>query len=145
MLASQALTRPDTTSAVRDSLWTIGDVVRKLRGRKGWTQVHLAEAAGVNKATVTLFEANPERADRRTILRVVKALGITEADLYAYAEPVSLSAEQREYLKLLEDLESPRRGIVLALARRELEVQRERSIEAHSIPVADPSKTGTGT
>lgn len=141
MLALRAQTRLDTTSGVPDSLFTIGDVVRKLRDRRGWTQVQLAERAAVNKETIKNLEADPDSAQRRTIIRVCKALEITEADLYAYAEPVAMSARDREHWALWKrvEVEPDKAAILLGLAADYDEQRKARESQPRSEAAAAPS------
>lgn len=138
MLALRGLSRRDTTSRVMSGFWHVGDVVRKLRDLRKWKQADLAKAAGINKSTVIALEAGRDNPERRTILRVCKALEITEADLYAYAEPVSMSATDRENWALWKRIEpeTDKAEILLGLAKRYDEQRREREIARRAEAVA---------
>lgn len=70
------------------AFWTLGDVVKKLRERKGWTQEQLAEAAGVNTGTVVSLEAEGNRTKQETLQRVAEALGVSVSLIYQAAESV---------------------------------------------------------
>lgn len=121
----------------------MGDVVRKLRDRRGWTQADLARAAGVNPGTVGALEKSGSTTDQRTLYRVARALEVSVADLYSYTEPITLSSLQREWLRLLRDLDPERRDLVLQVARRQQEIQAGHTIEPSTTAVADHAATGT--
>lgn len=61
--------------------WNIGDVIRKLRLARHWTQTNLATKAGLNKATVNRIEAGG-RFQNDSLERIGAALGASVADLY---------------------------------------------------------------
>lgn len=121
--------------------FTLGDVVRKLREAKGLTIRQFAKEAGVAVGALSNLENDGSNSEQRTIYRVAKALEVTVADLYAFAEPMALSAEQREWIKLLADLPSDRRDLVMQLAQRQRELARTTAL--HTEQAASPSKTGT--
>lgn len=73
--------------------WTLGDVIRKLRQAKGWTQEELATRAEINEISVVRLERESERSERTTIERVARALDVSVADLYAFMEEITLLAE----------------------------------------------------
>jgi transcriptional regulator with XRE-family HTH domain len=53
-----------------------------LRGRKGWSQAELAEAAGVDPATISDLETGRTKRPRvPTLLRLAEALGVALDDL----------------------------------------------------------------
>jgi transcriptional regulator with XRE-family HTH domain len=143
MLALRELICSDTTVLVPDSLWTIGDVVRKLRDGKGWTQADLAREASLDITAVNRLEKRSEKSEQRTIYRVANALGISVADLYAHAEPASLSSEQREWLALLTKLAPERKALVLQVAQREMAAQTAQTTAPGSVVIGDQAKTGT--
>ena len=82
-----------TTAGVLRVVWTLGDVVRKLRDQRGWTQADLGEQADVHQTVIGRLEKNSDKSERSTIERVARALEVSVADLYAYAEELSLAAE----------------------------------------------------
>lgn len=142
MLALREMPASVTTNGVPELAWTIGDVVRKLRDRRGWKQRDLAKAADLDITAISRMEKRSELSEQRTIYRVAKALEVTVADLYALAEPITLGATEREWLNLLTDLQEPKRQDAVNWARRLLDVQKaERAHDAASS--ANPSKTGT--
>lgn len=57
--------------------WHMGDVVRKLREQKRWTQTKLATMAGVNKATIVSVEENAPGTKRETYEKLGFAFGLT--------------------------------------------------------------------
>lgn len=84
------------TFGVLTVVWTLGDVVRKLRGDRRWTQAGLGERAGVHSTVIVRLERESAKSERGTIERVARALEVSVADLYAYAEEISLAAELSE-------------------------------------------------
>lgn len=64
-------------------LWTVGDVVRKLREDRGWTQQQLATKAGVGRPAVVKVEQDDLGQRRGNLVKVAKALGYSEPELYA--------------------------------------------------------------
>lgn len=76
--------------------WTIGDVVRKLRADRGWTQRQFATTAGMAVTAANRLEQNSELSDQRTIRRAAEALDVPVSLLYRYAEFTSLFAELNE-------------------------------------------------
>lgn len=63
-------------------MFHVGDVVRKLRLQKGWSQEDLGKAASISKTTVNDLEQNKRSFRHETIDAIAKALGVTLADLY---------------------------------------------------------------
>jgi transcriptional regulator with XRE-family HTH domain len=63
--------------------WHVGDVVRKLREERGWSQAELAKAAKIGRQAVIKVEKNDggQRADN--LKKVAQALGFSEPELYA--------------------------------------------------------------
>ncbi|HXH05450.1 MAG TPA: helix-turn-helix transcriptional regulator, partial [Vicinamibacterales bacterium] len=61
--------------------WHVGDVVRKLREHRRWTQSRLAQAAGLNRSTVVKIEEGGN-VQRTTLEAVARGLGVSVADLY---------------------------------------------------------------
>lgn len=82
-----------TTLGVLRVAWTLGDVVRKLRSDRGWTQTELGKHADLHQTAVNRLERNSDKSERATIERVARALNVSAVDLYAYAEELSLASE----------------------------------------------------
>lgn len=85
-----------TSFGVLKVSWTLGDVVRKLRADRGWTQQELGGRADLHQTAVNRLERNSDKSERSTIERAARALDVSVADLYAYAEELSLAAELTE-------------------------------------------------
>lgn len=63
--------------------WHIGDVVRKLRENRRWTQTLLGEkAGGLNKATIVRVEEGGN-VKVETIQAVARGFGLSIAELYS--------------------------------------------------------------
>jgi len=63
--------------------WHVGDVVRKLREERGWTQQQLATKAGIGRPAVMKVEQDSPNQRQNNLARVGKALGYSEPELYA--------------------------------------------------------------
>jgi transcriptional regulator with XRE-family HTH domain len=68
------------------NLFEMGDVVRKLRERKGMTNLELAHAAKVNKATLSKIENCKGGFTDPTIKKIAHALDVEVSELYSYFE-----------------------------------------------------------
>ena len=115
------------TSGVLKVLWTLGDVVRKLRADKGWTQQELGTRADLHQTAVNRLERNSDKSERSTIERAARALNVSVAELFAYADELSLTAE-------LSDAE---RRAVMAYQRRLIE---KRQPNADTVPNPSPPR-----
>lgn len=91
-----------------DVIWTTGDVVRKLRVGRRWSQKRLAEKAGLNRTTINQFERGKVSSDRDTEQRIYRALNIAISDVYRYVE----------WLNVLRGLDEPDQGTALRYAQR---------------------------
>ena len=60
--------------------------LRRIRHAKLMKQGELAAAAGVNRTTIALIEAQGKAADIATIKKLAEALGVEASDLMAPAE-----------------------------------------------------------
>ena len=69
-----------------------GELLRKLRTRRGCTQERLAEAAGLEVKTISRLENNAVNPRPETLRRVVDALGATPAQLYDPVEVAEFAA-----------------------------------------------------
>ena len=85
----------DTTRVVTLK-WTIGDVVRKLRDDRGWSQATLADRATVARTSVLNLEKDSDTVDQRTVQRVADALTVPVSLLYAYRDFTNLFSELNE-------------------------------------------------
>lgn len=108
--------------------WTLGDVVRKLREGKGWTQTQLGEKAGLDKSAIVRLERESHKSERQTIERVARALGVFAADVYSYVQEISLASELTEVERMN----------VMAFERRLLlKRRRDEGIEPGSLQLPD--------
>jgi transcriptional regulator with XRE-family HTH domain len=63
--------------------------LRTLRRRKGWTQVQLAEAAGVGVVTVARLETGEQTPRPGTMARIARALGVRITDVDEFRDQES--------------------------------------------------------
>lgn len=59
----------------------LGRQVRRYRLQQAWTQVQLAERAGINKGTLLRIEAGNHQPHPPTIRKLARALGLTPMQL----------------------------------------------------------------
>jgi phage repressor protein C with HTH and peptisase S24 domain len=71
----------------------LGDVVRKLRLKAGWTVIELSKRAGVDKMTVSEIERGIGNQQRETLEKVAAALSQTVSSLYSMTEQAGSNAE----------------------------------------------------
>ena len=62
---------------------TVGDRIKAMRLRRGWSQATLAAAAGVGQSTVSMLERGHRSGDGKSILAIAAALGIPAEQLYS--------------------------------------------------------------
>ena len=99
-------------------MWTVGDVVRKIRKQRGLAIETLAKTAGLDKNTIGRLERGSPNPDSQTVTDVAKALRVSVAMLHALVPP-SMDAETREVLKILGGLGKDAREDVLVVLRQE--------------------------
>lgn len=71
----------------RTDLVTFGQTVRVYRLAQGWTQDELADAAGIDRQTVSRIENATYATDMPTLFRLARALRIPPAALVADKPP----------------------------------------------------------
>jgi HTH-type transcriptional regulator/antitoxin HipB len=54
----------------------IGNLIRRVRKQRGWTQTQLGEMAGLRQATISLIETGNPAATLETILTVLGVLDL---------------------------------------------------------------------
>lgn len=88
----------DRTAVVLTVVWTLGDVLRKLRQGKGWTQEQLGIAAGgLHKTVINRLEkSGAKRSEQATIERVAQALKVAVSELHLAVEDATLFAGMSE-------------------------------------------------
>lgn len=70
------------------AFWSVGDVVRKLREKRDWTQEQLADAAGVDKSTIVRLEDGGDQTKPPTLQAVAAALSVSVSRIYQIAEAI---------------------------------------------------------
>jgi transcriptional regulator with XRE-family HTH domain len=75
--------------------WHVGDVVRKLREERGWTQEELAEKAGIGRQAVVKVEHDNAGQRKGNLAKVAKALGSSEPELYGMVPRRTVIEPQR--------------------------------------------------
>jgi transcriptional regulator with XRE-family HTH domain len=73
---------------------TLGEAVRRARkDARGWTQVELAAALGVDQATVSKWERGENSPDHVTIMRIESTLELPRGQILTWAGFVSSGVE----------------------------------------------------
>lgn len=60
----------------------IGDVIRRLRIERGWTQAELAERLGIEPATVSGYERGTRTPDAKMLKKIAEAFGVHPGVLF---------------------------------------------------------------
>lgn len=91
----------------------LGRMIRGVRERKGITQSELASRIGLNRTSVSNFEAGRQRFSAQTLARIAAALGVSLESLVptdpALANDRSMSAEGR-WMSTVKKSKSTRRA-----------------------------------
>lgn len=69
------------TAVERTIQWVLGENVRRLRERRGWTQDRLAEAAGLHYTYVSGIERGRRNVTIDVLARIAEALRVRPAEL----------------------------------------------------------------
>lgn len=67
------------------------DRLRLLREERGWSQIELANIAGISQSTISLYEAGRREPDRARICKLALAFGLTPETLTALICPELLA------------------------------------------------------
>lgn len=67
--------------------WHVGDVIRKLREDKRWTQLRLGKESDLDKSTIVRVEENAPGVRRETYELIAKALGCSVGALFMMIPP----------------------------------------------------------
>jgi transcriptional regulator with XRE-family HTH domain len=65
---------------MEDSIAEFGPQLSELRQARGWSQVKLAQQAGLDPSTVSRFEAGSRAPERDTVLKIADALVLPVLD-----------------------------------------------------------------
>jgi transcriptional regulator with XRE-family HTH domain len=66
--------------AMEDAVSEFGPQLSELRQARGWSQVKLAQIAGLDPSTVSRFEAGSRAPERDTVLKIADALVLPVID-----------------------------------------------------------------
>ena len=72
--------------------------IRQLREAKGWTQLHLAELAGMSRSQLAMIEKETRPANTLRLNAIAKALGVPTEHLF------ESSSDETRVLTILRDL-----------------------------------------
>lgn len=61
-----------------------GDMIRKYRKEKGWTQKQLGEACGIHEANIRKYELGKQNPKKETLQKIADALGVSSLCLYEH-------------------------------------------------------------
>ena len=95
---------------------SIGDKIRDLRERKGWTQDDLAEAAGIHRVTIAKYEAGKVEPKSTSLSRLAAALEVEAG--FLLGESDKMTEQDRDLWELREQVRrDPERQYLFSLAR----------------------------
>lgn len=90
---------------------SLGARIRLEREQRGWTQVNLAEEAGITQASVSWYERGIQKPEQGTLRRLSEALDVPVETLLLESIDEKEVLEAREVLqKAIRDIESLRAG-----------------------------------
>ena len=58
-----------------------GDLIRKYRKEKGWTQKQLGEACGIHEANIRKYELGMQNPKKETLQKIAAALDVSSLDI----------------------------------------------------------------
>lgn len=61
-----------------------GDMIRKYRKEKGWTQKQLGEACGIHEANIRKYELGKQNPKKETLEKIADALGVSFFSFYEH-------------------------------------------------------------
>lgn len=77
--------------------WAVAVMV--LRRLRGWNQQELAEASGVNRVLISLFESGKRKPSARTLERLLAASGVPSSTFQVLLSHLRLAAAGQEELR----------------------------------------------
>jgi DNA-binding XRE family transcriptional regulator len=81
--ALTAFRRAKPKADLKQYLAAIGQRIRELRTRTGYTQAQLAESAGLNRAYIVLVEHGKQNISIGVVIKIANALGVPAEQLLA--------------------------------------------------------------
>jgi transcriptional regulator with XRE-family HTH domain len=66
-----------------DLLARLGDRIRALRGRKGWTQAEMAEKVGLDRSFLADVERGKRNISIMNLALIAEGLGVTLAQMFS--------------------------------------------------------------
>ena len=66
-----------------DLLIRLGDRIRKLRKKRGWTQVEMAERVGIDRSFLADIERGKRNVSILNLSHISKGLGVTLSQLFS--------------------------------------------------------------
>lgn len=85
-MAYRSKSQKEAGGGVRDSDRAFGEVVRRLRLKKGRTQEALAWESGMSRVYISETERGLREPSLTTVLRLGKVLGVSAAEIVAEVE-----------------------------------------------------------
>lgn len=123
-------------------VWTLADVIVKLRKQKRWGRQKLSTQAKVSYATITRLETGREMKEA-SIRRVASAFNLTLAEIYALVPSVpAVDAETRELDRLWRAMPLRSRQTVLTVMRQ-YDAAPERDQSLTPLPTSGPAEKAT--
>lgn len=95
---------------------TFGENLKIARIKKKMTQQQLADMLGVNKSTITNYEADKREPDVFMIKKLAKALEVTGSYLIGYEEESPLSDEALRIARIFDNASESGKAALRAVA-----------------------------
>lgn len=77
-----------------------GEKLRQIRKDKGLTQSQLEEKTGINRASISYYEANKVEIPAKNLIAIARALGVSIYDITGDPMPLRTAAEIAEMMNI---------------------------------------------
>lgn len=111
---------------------SLGENLKALRKKKGWTQQQLAEVAGIKLTHISTLEKNDSDPKLSTIGKLIEALGCSANDLIVTPGKAGISTVLRNYLERTAELPTEDKLLLVRLI--------DKFMAAESLRIAGYSK-----
>jgi len=113
---------------------SLGENLKALRKKKGWTQQQLAEAAGIKLTHISTLEKNDSDPKLSTIGKLIEALGCSANDLIVAPGKAGISTVLRNYLERTADLPTEDKLLLIRLIDKFMAAESLRIAEYSKVP-----------
>ena len=94
----------------------LGNMIKELRERKGYTKYRLSELSGVSQTHISDIERSAKVPTIETVSRLIEPLGVSLAEFFANDNKLfDLNATEQEVMKLFRGLSPDSEDVVIKL------------------------------